>query len=203
MKTMFIILLILVNGVSHARCLNPIAESEFIKAKAGVSNAGFLTCKDLPNEPCYCLDGIDRRHKMIGQVDDLDRQKYSKEDLSVCSDQTNCEINMAGKDCSTHGEGAFGVINQDYTEAYCAKPNGYFQKPGLVADSAGTATAVAADDAKVTEDAAKVSKRITRLSVLVTCAKTAPVDMTAAIQKQCLIALARELVRTKLTAAEQ
>ena len=66
---LFVLLILFFSCQSFAECMNPIAESEMLKSYAGVPNAGTLTCKDLPNDVCLCLDGIDRRRTVIGLVD--------------------------------------------------------------------------------------------------------------------------------------
>lgn len=111
-------------------------------------------CESIEGEACFDISAKDMRRWMKGQVDDLDSPKYTKEDVSACSGVENCQLNLAGKDCEAdHGPGALGLINIDYTEAYCAKPNGFNQKDGLVTDPAGVTAADAEDAAKAAKDA--------------------------------------------------
>lgn len=105
---------------------------------------------------CMDITGQDVRRVMCGEVDDLDRVKYVKEDAEPCADQPSCQSALEALDCSGHGAGAYGVIGEGYVEVYCAVPDGYHKKPGLVPDPAGIAAADAEDAAKAlkaTEDA--------------------------------------------------
>jgi hypothetical protein len=52
-------MLILLYSLLSFGCMNTIPLSEAVKAVNLEPNAGSKSCKDLPNEPCLCFDGID------------------------------------------------------------------------------------------------------------------------------------------------
>jgi len=126
-------------------------------------------CEQVTAKECIDRTGKDTRKWKLGLVDDLERQKFSKEDLISCSDLSDCQTKQATLDCSVHGEGSFSVINEDFDETYCAKPDGFFQKDGLVADAAGTTAADSADVTKAAEQSTRETKHGQRITDAATC----------------------------------
>ena len=187
----------------QAKCKNLIAKPEFIKAKAGIPNAGKLTCKDLPDEPCFCYDGKDFRKVKLGLIDNPNSQKYAKKNIVICSDQDSCQGALLALDCTLFAEGTFGVINKDFTEVYCAEPNGFNKMEGLVADAAGIDQADNDDIQKATDQTTRDTAKGPRETVLLTCVQDSKNPTLTPDQiKDCIGALVREILGTKVAPAD-
>lgn len=152
---------------------------------------------------CFDITGKNINYYVIGQVDNLNEPKYKKKNEIICVGQEQCQQKLESElDCSGLAEGTLHLINDEFTEVYCAEPNGYKKKPGLVEDP----TLKAQYEAKKAEEQAdkesKITKREARIQALVGCAKTKIADMSASVQKNCLRDIARELIKEKLKANE-
>lgn len=147
-----------------------------------------------------CSRCKDVRKCEAGQVDDLAKPRYKKADSGSCVSADDCREKLQNLDCLAHADDAFGVISADFSEIYCAIPDGYHKKPGLVIDAAKAAQADAADNEKAQEQAQKRAKRQTRLADIASCAKAA--SLSTAHLQSCVRSLAREVARQRLKASD-
>lgn len=99
-----------------------------------------------------CGNSIDLRREMKGLVDNLDSPKFLKVDQATCIDQESCQTLLEALDCLPHDPDAFGMIAIDFSEVYCAVPNGFNKMDGIVPDPQGIIDADNADVIKVAKD---------------------------------------------------
>ncbi len=116
-------------------------------------------CEQSESEVCFNIKGKDPRYYIVGLVDNLDDPTYAKRDIQACTDIESCQLILSGKDCSAYAVGTLRLINEGYTEVYCAEPNGYNQMDGLVEDAALKAIADAEDAQKVIDESDRADRR--------------------------------------------
>lgn len=224
----FIVLFLLVPGFASA---NWVSETDFAAAKSGASGGGVhrlqKSCLSKnQGEKCFNISGKDIRKWMIGSVDDTTKPNFRAAENSPvkidCQDFKDCRLKALDPNGDLKFDDRVCLADQSSEKwdelsnwpsvtglngpwfIWCQKRDGTFKKKDvLVNDPAGKAQAEAEDAANAAERVSKITKRNARLNALVTCAKTKIADFTAATQKNCLRALAREIVRNKLKAAEQ
>lgn len=161
-----ICLLIIVFSGSTWACLNELPLSEAQKAIAKDPSFTGKVCKDLPSEQCMCFDNVNLRHVDIvdEMIPDESKPTYSKNDIEVCVDQSDCESKNASKTCTDSQETVY--MAQDFSEIYCSKLTGYEQKVSgrkvFLINLAKKAAADAADAAQLAKDSAMIAARKAR-----------------------------------------
>jgi hypothetical protein len=81
--------------------------------------------------PCEDITGVKLDEVKTVEVDDTLRPKFIKDKLISCADQADCKTKLQDQTCDA---GDFAVINENYTEVYCAKQDGFHKKDGFVND---------------------------------------------------------------------
>jgi len=105
-------------------CSNYIPHSEAVKAIALSPDAGKLSCKDLPQEACYCFDGIDWESATI--IDEVVNGApiYTVNSQSLCTDEDACKLAMSTLQCDI---GFTAKYRMDNPQAFCERLDGYEQ----------------------------------------------------------------------------
>ncbi len=213
-----LILIFLMPLASYAKkCVNQIAKSELIKSKADVPNAGKLTCKDLPNEPCFCFDGIDLRKIKAGLVNNPNSPILRAADDSPvkldCDDFSDCQQKAMDPDLDpetfesvcqsdesqpkwdeiSNWPGVTGVTGPWFI--WCEKNSGSFnQMDSLVPDAAGIIQADIDDAQKASDKITRDTAKGPRITLLDQCIQnTKNPTLTPEQTKNCLQALVREI----------
>lgn len=101
----------------------------------------------------------DRGRCMKGLVDNLQSPKFIKIDVGVCTDFDSCQTLLLALDCSPHGIGSHAIMVADFSEVYCAKPNGFNKMDGIVPDAPGIIVADKEDSDKEADELDKKSRR--------------------------------------------
>lgn len=150
MKKMFA--LILLFSTAHIlACSNFIPESEALKAINLEPNAGSKSCADLPDEKCFCYDGIDFREAEF--ADNMILDFIRKEKAEFCLDEADCLAKEAAQACD------LGKVIRTESEVYCAVEA--YKKDGLKLvnnperKAAREATEKALEEEKKAKDEAK------------------------------------------------
>lgn len=167
------------------------------KSKVKNSNIAYSQqsqCESAESEICLDISGKDMRRYKAGLVDDLSKPKFIKKDISVCTDRASCTPLLAALDCSVHAAGSFPVMVEDFSEVYCAEPNGFEQKDVLIADAAGIVAADIADLQSASDKVLRESKKLSRSVELGQCVQDSKGTMTPVQQTFCIAALIRELL---------
>jgi len=219
-----LVLIFLIPSLSYAvKCVNKIAKSEYIKRQAKIPNAGFLTCKDLPQEPCLCFDGKDddRRWK-LGLIDDLEkpilRAPKDSPVLLDCDDFSNCSSKAMNPDDDPLTDDNVCLADNSQPKwdelinhpnvtnligpwfIWCEKETGSFeQKDEIVPDIQGSIDADA-EDLKIKQDNDKRSDaRVISEAALLQCFQDTKNPTVSPIQvKECLNALAMKVLGSKI-----
>ncbi len=167
-----LILIFLIPSLAHAAdCVNKIAKSEFIKRVAQVPNAGLLTCKDLPSEQCFCLDGKSdyRKWKLGFRAIDITKTQD-------CNNATDCQdtVDEQGFPCPNEKVTFDDKTNWPALDfaAESRPATGFFlwcEKQIIVVDAAGAAIADAADAQLVIDNATRATKSAERETGAAAC----------------------------------
>lgn len=209
MKTITFLLAFLLTFLSFSagaanfvQCPNdvcPVAGTDPVRFYSSAANCG-SNCYILPAGVPYAVCTL-----MNVQVPDASKP-ILKQDAESCSDSLNCESVVAGKTCTDpSGVKVWRPIPNSSPiayEAYCAVTQMKTVKQ-LKVDSVKVAAAATAATTAATEAAAKAAKQASRLPILIACAKLTVATATRNQLDACNLQVIREVVRDKLSAAEQ
>jgi hypothetical protein len=130
MKYFILLFVMLAHGYSctAVACKNWIPESEAIKAINQEPNAGAITCKQLPNEKCFCFEGINWHYAKLSDVP-IPSGEWSAPAAPPqdCQDYIDCSaLISSGTFCDAYGESfvaMWGDLDNDGDlEAWCTEP---------------------------------------------------------------------------------
>lgn len=186
-------------------CLNATAENWHVigSKKTFMRKPDCVSSKQI-GQVCVEISGKDMRRFKLGQVDDLDSPKHTKADAEPCSDFDSCQPLFVALDCSVHPDGSFRVMLDDFSEVYCAIPNGFNQKDGLVIDVIGSIAADVADAQLASDNALRATKageRVTGAAVCVIAVNSGGVLTNPEIQN-CLNVLVKQLFESKISPSD-
>lgn len=178
---------------------NWITETDLATARAnGTGQTVYFKqgkCETVESVPCFEISGKDVRYNTVQNVRKGDFESASV--ITGCADEAACLAAIADPvaKCGDATYSAFwGDLDTDSTlESWCTRRN---LIDSLEEDAALKTVADADDAAKVVEQANRNSKRVVRLTDLENCAKSP--GLSAPEQQACIIAIAKELVRTRL-----
>jgi len=190
---LLLIILIMFSSTAFAQNFYPFGKAG--AKKVYINN--LAKCEANEGQACFDITNKSNMARwMIGPVDDLTKPKHRKRDSQACTDKDSCRAIQLVKDCSAYAKRTFIVIAQDYSEVYCAEPNGYNKKDGLVSNPAGIISDDADKAAKAADKGKRKSKRDARLLSLESCAKAT--TLNAAQEEVCIKTIAKELVKERL-----
>lgn len=134
MKNLFIYLF-LVHGCHLAYAQNWMPVSEI---KAGTAKTVYMNKADCEKlGECIDVSTVKLDEVKVVPVDDVTSPKFVKAKLVMCDGQEDCRTKLQDQTCDA---GDFAVINESYSEVYCAKQNGFNKKDGFEIDEEKVAT---------------------------------------------------------------
>lgn len=104
MKYIISLLVLLFSFTSFA-CMNKIPRSEAIKAMSLEPNAGSKTCAELPDDPCYCYDGIDWH-----SAEEAEEVFFDFENEILCETEEECSLRFAEYSCAKGERKNYGTF---------------------------------------------------------------------------------------------
>lgn len=177
--------------------INVFASNWFPVGKVG-ANTTYVNqgeCQKIEAAKCFEITGIDLSVSKVDLVDDLSKPIYLKENELVCDGKDDCQLKLEAHICE-RGE---KLINENYTEVYCAYISGYQKIEAVVLDPVKKAKQDADKLAKEQEDAEKEQKESARIIALKACLAGSPKDNELV---DCVKTLIREVLKNKLTVEE-
>lgn len=178
-----------VNAVENWRAVG-FSQTNYQKGKA--------QCVAAESTPCFDISGHNMRYTVVGLIDNLESPTYANRVSEPCSDSATCQAINAIKDCSAFTD-AFVVVAIDFSEVYCAEPNGFNQMPGLVEDAGLKVTADLEDAQKISDQAARdVAKGPREVSLQACVQDSKNPTLTPEQIKLCINALVREMLGDKV-----
>ena len=152
MKNIILLFVLMMAWVGNSYACNDgnmMPESELISAMNGDVKPRFKSCKELPNEQCFCFKGfVLKASKLVdNMVDDVENPIWeAKSNVLACSDEADCLEKEASHECPN----SYQIFRaKDNSEVYCTRIVAYEQKvegKKLVHDSAKLAAHKAAQE---------------------------------------------------------
>lgn len=166
------------------------------KVGANTTYSDQAACEKAEGLKCWEISNCDPVVCSIQDVDDPTKPIYVKQNVVACAEKAECETTLATHVCVS---GA-ALINEDYTEVYCAVLAGYEKMKALALDPTKEQIKAAEKEAKRLEKEARDAKKADRLVALKTCISQnqSTVKQTA----DCMKALAREVLESELRVEE-
>lgn len=152
-------------------------------------------CEKIEAFKCWEVSKIESSLAKIDLVDDLSKPNYAKENVAACTDQDDCQTKLETHVCARGNK----LINELYTEVYCAFITSYEKKEDVVLDLVKVAEKEAARLAKEQEEQTRSQKENERLIALKSCLSGDPKDK---VLQDCLKILIREALNKKLSVGE-
>jgi hypothetical protein len=184
-------LLVLLFSISaHAQNYYPIE-----KPNAKTVYVDQSLCEKIEQTKCWEISKCDPAVCKVSEVDDASKPIYIKENIVTCKDKDDCQIVLEKQTCD---QGS-ALINEDYTEVYCAVLTGYEKKQDVVLDPVKAQEKADREAAELADKIAREQKENERLVSLKGCLKQTP---TALEIQACFPLLVREVLKNKLALGE-